>query len=308
MNEGGAMGNILKIETVHQCNCCFGSKTLHPLVSVIDLSEVELANYAYIKFGFYTVFLQEYSCNDFIRGRRTYDYSDGTLLFLAPGKYLSLEEEGKACQTKGWILAFHPDLIRGTSLGEHVKDYTFFTYETGESLHISSREKQEAIECFQRIRKEIRHDIDVFSKILISRNIELFLDYCRRFYERQFITRHGENTGVLQQLDARLDEYILGCQLKTRGIPNEMYCANALHLSPAYFSDLLRHETGMDIQEYMQVKRMDTAREWVLHTDKPIAEIADVLGFPNAPYFSRVFKKLTGCSPGEYRGGRESEI
>ena len=142
--------------------------------------------------------------------------------------------------------------MRGTSLGEHVKDYTFFSYGTEESLHISSREKQEVIECFQRIRKEVRHDIDIFSKVLISRNIELFLDYCRRFYERQFITRHVENAGMLQQLDTWLDEYIQNSQLKTRGIPNEMYCANALHLSPAYFSDLLRHETGMDIQEYVQ--------------------------------------------------------
>lgn len=298
--------NVFKIETVHQCNCCFGSKTLHPLVSVIDLSEAELTNYAYIKFGFYTVLLREYSYDDFVRGRRGYDYSDGTLLFLAPGKYLNLEKEGKACQAKGWMLAFHPDLMRGTSLGEHVKDYTFFSYGTEESLHISSREKQEVIECFQRIRKEVRHDIDIFSKVLISRNIELFLDYCRRFYERQFITRHVENAGMLQQLDTWLDEYIQNSQLKTRGIPNEMYCANALHLSPAYFSDLLRHETGMDIQEYVQAKRMDMAREWVLHTTMPIAEIADVLGFPNAPYFSRVFKKLKGCSPGEYReGGRE---
>lgn len=293
--------NVFKIETVHQCNCCFGSKTLHPLVSVIDLSEAELTNYAYIKFGFYTVLLREYSYDDFVRGRRSYDYSDGTLLFLAPGKYLNLEEEGKACQAKGWMLAFHLDLIRGTSLGEHVKDYTFFSYGTEESLHISSREKQEAIECFQRIRKEVRHDIDIFSKVLISRNIELFLDYCCRFYERQFITRHVENAGMLQQLDTWLDEYIQSSQLKKRGIPNEMYCANALYLSPAYFSDLLRHETGMDIQEYVQAKRMDMAREWVLHTTMPIAEIADVLGFPNAPYFSRVFKKLTGCSPGEYR-------
>ena len=298
--------NVFKIETVHQCNCCFGSKTLHPLVSVIDLSEAELTNYAYIKFGFYTVLLREYSYDDFVRGRRGYDYSDGTLLFLAPGKYLNLEKEGKACQAKGWMLAFHPDPMRGTSLGEHVKDYTFFSYGTEESLHISSREKQEVIECFQRIRKEVRHDIDIFSKVLISRNIELFLDYCRRFYERQFITRHVENAGMLQQLDTWLDEYIQNSQLKTRGIPNEMHCANALHLSPAYFSDLLRHETGMDIQEYVQAKRMDMAREWVLHTTMPIAEIADVLGFPNAPYFSRVFKKLTGCSPGEYReGGRE---
>lgn len=298
--------NVFKIETVHQCNCCFGSKTLHPLVSVIDLSEAELTNYAYIKFGFYTVLLREYSYDDFVRGRRGYDYSDGTLLFLAPGKYLNLEKEGKACQAKGWMLAFHPDLMRGTSLGEHVKDYTFFSYGTEESLHISSREKQEVIECFQRIRKEVRHDIDIFSKVLISRNIELFLDYCRRFYERQFITRHVENAGMLQQLDTWLDEYIQNSQLKTRGIPNEMYCANALHLSPAYFSDLLRHETGMDIQEYVQAKRMDMAREWVLHTTMPIAEIADVLGFPNAPYFSRVFKKLTGCSPGEYREGERN--
>lgn len=293
--------NVLKIETVHQCNRCLGCETLHPLGTVIDLSDADLSRYSYIKFDFYTVFFREHSYVDSVCGRKAYDYSNGTLEFLLPGESLNWDAESNACPPKGWILAFHPDLIKGTSLGEHMKDYTFFSYREGEALHVSAREKQVIVECFQHIRREIQHDIDCFSKILISRNIELLLDYCRRFYERQFITRHTENEKVLQQLENLVHEYIREHRLKTSGVPSEDYCAGQLHLSSAYFVDLLKHETGMSAREYVQAKRVEAARDLVRHSDKTISQIADVLGFPNVRYFSLVFKKIVGCSPAEYR-------
>ena len=294
-------GKILKIETVHQCNRCLGCETLHPLGTVIDLSDANLSRYSDIKFDFYTVFFREHSYADSVCGRNAYDYSNGTLEFLLPGESLNWDAGRNDCSPRGWILAFHPDLIKGTSLGEHIKDYTFFFYQEGEALHISSREKQVIVECFQHIRKEIQHDIDRFSKILISRNIELLLDYCRRFYERQFITRHTENEKVLQQLETLVHGYIRENQLKTSGEPSDDYCARQLHLSRAYFCDLLKHETGMSIREYVQAKRIEIARDLVLHTDKTISQIADLLGFPNVQYFSSVFKKIVGSSPVEYR-------
>lgn len=293
--------NIFKITTVHQCNSYLGEKTFHPLASVIRLSGTDLSSYTYLQFGFYSVFLREYAFPDFACGRQRYDYSDGSLLFLPPGKYLNREGEATVCPPEGWMVAFHPDLIKGTSLGSHIRDYTFFSYRVNEALHLSCREKRIATECIQHIRDEVRRDVDNYSKLLIARNIELFLDYCRRFYERQFITRQERNKELLDQLNRVWISYILDNRLKDGGFPTEIYFADRLRLSPAYFRDLLRHETGLTVREYVETKRMETARDWVMRTDKPVGQIADMLGFPSVQCFSRVFKKVTGWSPGEYR-------
>ena len=178
---------ILNIETVHQCNCCLGCKTLHPLVSVIDLSKTNLEQQI-IKFDFYTILMMEGEIDDVLYGRKYYDYSNASLVFLTPGESIKINKS-KALPSKGWLLAFHPDLIFQTSLGEHIKDYSFFFYNPEEALHLSQREKAKAVECICNIEEELRHAIDCHSQILISRYIELLLDHCNRFYERQFITR-----------------------------------------------------------------------------------------------------------------------
>lgn len=290
---------MLKINTVHQCNCCLGAKTLHPLVSVIDLSDADLSQYTYIKFGFYTVFLQEHSCEDFVCGRKAYDYSAGTLIFLSPGEYFNLEKE--AYVSKGFVLAFHPELIRCTSLGEHIGEYTFFDYRTDESLHVSLREKQVITECMQHTQKEIRHCIDRYSKILISRNIELMLDYCRRFYERQFITRNHANMVILEKVDMLINDLISTERIRNDELTSVSCFAKELHLSPAYFTDMLKHETGKHLPAYILLKCLEAAQVLLRTTDKPVSRIAFELGFPNTQNFSRLFKKMLGSSPGEYK-------
>lgn len=174
----------MNIETVHQCNCCLGNKTLHPLVSAIDLSKANVMQRT-IKFDFYTILLLECEGEDFIYGRKYYDYSNATMIFLTPGQSININE-GKAFPRKGWLLAFHPDLLCSTSLGRNIKNYSFFSYHLNEALHLSLREKDKAIECMYNIEKELQHAIDCHSKTLISRYIELLLDYCSRFYDRQF--------------------------------------------------------------------------------------------------------------------------
>ena len=181
---------VLKIGTVHQCNCCLGSKTLHPLVSVIDLSKADLSAHAGIKFDFYTILLSECKCEAYVYGHQYYDFSDGTLICLAPGESISMKEKNKRFPSKGWILAFHPDLICGTPLGLNIDNYTFFSYQPEEALHISLREKQIILEFMDRINQELERCIDRHSKKIVSKYIELLLDYCVRFYERQFITRN----------------------------------------------------------------------------------------------------------------------
>lgn len=291
--------NILNIETVHQCNCCLGYKTLHPLVSVIDLSQANLEQCT-IKFDFYTVILIEGEVEDFLYGRKYYDYSNASLIFLTPGESIKIDHN-ELFHRKGWLLAFHPDLLWHTSLGEHIKDYSFFFYKPDEALHLSLREKTKTIECLHNIREELQHAIDCHSKILISRHIELLLDYCSRFYERQFITRCEANKTIIRQTNILLNEYIQSGKLKRGEQPSIKYCADALHLSSHYFSDLLEYETGQDINEYFQFKRLEASKEMLLKQGYTTSMVAEILGYPNVQYFSSLFKKITGITPNDYK-------
>ena len=185
------------------------------------------------------------------------------MIFLTPGQSININE-GKAFPRKGWLLAFHPDLLCSTSLGRNIKNYSFFSYHLNEALHLSLREKDKAIECMYNIEKELQHAIDCHSKTLISRYIELLLDYCSRFYDRQFITRNEVNKAILNKMDIALDDYIQSGQLKNGVLPSTKYCADILHLSPRYFSDLLKFETGKKLDEYFQLKRLEVAKEMLL--------------------------------------------
>lgn len=291
--------NILNIETVHECNCCLGYKTLHPLVSVIDLSQANLEQCT-IKFDFYTVIMMEGDVDDFLYGRKYYDYSNASLLFLTPGESIKIDHS-ELLRRKGWLLAFHPDLLYRTSLGGHIGDYTFFFYKPDEALHLSLREKNKITDCLHNIGDELEHAIDCHSKTLISRHIELLLDYCTRFYERQFITRCEANKPLISQTNILLDEYIQSGKLKQGVLPSAEYCADKLHLSTHYFSDLLYFETGQNIYEYFQFKRLEASKTMLLQQGNTAGAVAEKLGYPNVQQFSRIFKKLTGIAPGDYR-------
>ena len=290
---------VLNIETVHQCNCCLGNKTLHPLVSVIDLSKTNLEQCT-TKFDFYTILLIEGQTEEFLYGRKYYDYSNASLIFLTPGESIKIDKN-KIAHPKGWLLAFHPDLLYRTSLGENIKNYSFFFYKPDEALHLSLREKAKAMECMHNIGEELQHAIDCHSKTLISRHIELLLDYCTRFYERQFITRCEANKIIIDKTDMLLDNYIRSGKLKSCILPSAEYCASMLHLSAHYFNDLLKFETGKNIYEYFQFKRLEISKQLLLDPNSSIGMIADKLGYSNVQYFCSLFKKITGLTPNEYR-------
>lgn len=207
----------------------------------------------------------------------------------------------KGVQPKARGLLFHPDLIKGTSLGQEIKSYSFFSYNSSEALHLSDEEKGIILDCLDKIKLELTHPIDKLSKRLIARNIQLLLDYCMRFYNRQFETRSQSNKDVLTRFESLLDDYFLSGKPQTEGLPTVKYFADKVFLSPNYFGDLIKKETGKTAQEYIQNKLIDTAKELIAGTNKTVSQIAYELGFQYSQHFNRIFKKNVGQTPREYR-------
>lgn len=295
------MSQIMKINTVADYNNFMGQETLHPLVSVVDFSKTKPVENNLKHLGIYAIFLKDVKCGDMQYGRQTYDYQEGTLVFLAPGQIVGVTNNGIKIQPKGYALVFHPDLLRGTALGKNIADYTFFSYESNEALHLSEQERQIIVDCFNKIDFELRHAIDKHSRTLIVSNIELLLNYCLRFYDRQFITRNDVNKDILVRFEKMLNNYFASDAPQELGLPTVKYCADQIHLSPNYFGDLIKKETGKTAQEHIQLKLMSIAKEKIFDPTKTVSEIAYELGFKYPQHFSRMFKNETGYTPNEYR-------
>jgi len=295
------MEKIVKIESVAQYNKMRGIETLHPLVSVIDLSKAQAVPAQSFNFGIYAIYLKEVKCGELRYGRNTYDYQEGTLVFVSPGQVLGVPARVSPFEPKGWALLFHPDLIKGTSLGKHIQDYSFFSYDVNEALHLSEKERQIVLDCFSKIEYELAHAIDKHSRKLITTNVELFLNYCSRFYDRQFITRDQVHKGILERFDSLLNQFFSSEEPQTEGLPSVAWCAGQFNLSANYFGDLIKKESGRSAQEYIQNKLIDVAKERVFDTSKSISEIAYNLGFKYPQHFTRLFKQRVGQTTQAYR-------
>ena len=295
------MDNIRRFETVNDYNVFNNTETLHPLVSVIDMSKAEPRSASNMYFGIYAVLLKVVKCGDLRYGKKTYDYQEGTLVFIAPGQVVGVENSGEMYQPKGYALVFHPDLIHGTVLGRHIQEYSFFSYQSNEALHVSERERKIVLDCFSKIEYELEHAIDTHSKRLIVSNIEMLLNYCVRFYDRQFITRDTIHKGILERFEHLLSEYFQSDKPHSLGLPSVAWCASKLNLSGGYFGDLVKKETGKTAQEYIQLKVIDVAKERIFDPEKSVSEIAYELGFKYPQHFARLFKQRVGRSPNEYR-------
>lgn len=295
------MSQSIYFETVNDYNQFNNHETLHPLVSVIDFSKAHTRTGSKMYFNLYCIFLKDVKCGDLKYGRATYDYQEGTLVFVSPGQIVDVENKIDTYQPLGHGLVFHPDLIKGTSLAKGISEYGFFGYQTNEALHLSKKEQQMVVEMFADIQFELSRPVDKHSKKVITSNIELFLNHCDRFYDRQFITRDDVNKGVLEKFEELLNNYFLSEKPDTIGLPSVAYCADELHFSPNYFGDLIKKETGKTAQEYIQNKIIDVAKEKVFNIDKSIAQIAYELGFKYPQHFIRLFKQRTGITPNEYR-------
>lgn len=297
------MDTILQMEAVKDYNDYMGVATRHPLVSVIEGSRIpHPIPHARKHVGFYMIFLKELKCTDDLKyGRRSYDFQENTLVFIAPGQVFGSVADGSTFKGSGWCLTFHPDLLRGTSLGRRMRDYTFFSYAVNEALHLSKQERQTVIDCMKKIDEEIAGATDRHSNAIIASAIELLLNYCIRFYDRQFITRKRENRDTLSCFEALLNDYFGSDRPSKLGTPTVAYCAEQLHLSANYFGDLIKKETGVSAQEYILAKTMDMAKELLADPARSVGEVAYALGYQYPQYFSRAFKRVVGCSPNEFR-------
>lgn len=300
MEKQNAMDQILKIDTIDQYDKLFGFETRHPQVAVVRFDTAESQGNYRMTVGFYSVFLKQTQGCTINYGKTRYDFDDQTVVSIAPGQTVGYTDvEGIPKKSVG--LLFHPDFIRGTSLGQKIKKYTFFSYEANEALHLSEEERAIVLDCLNKIEMELRHAIDKHTKGLIATNIELLLDYCLRFYERQFVTREDMNHDTLARLEQLLDDYLSGGVAAREGLPSVRYFADKVCLSPNYFGDLVKKETGKSAQEYIQLKMIDAAKEWLLDPNRTIGQVAFELGFQYPQHFVRFFKRQVGITPREYR-------
>ena len=301
------MGNIIRLESISQLNALFQQTApKHPLISVVDFSKIEKhekVEEIKLTCGFYSVMFKNHCANKLKYGKEYYDFQEGTLMCIAPNQIITIESDANSenADIVGWGLFFHPDLIRGTSLGNKIKEYTFFSYEINEALHLSDKEKQTLWDCVDKLENELSENIDLHSQTLITSNIELLLNYCARYYDRQFITRKKVNTNLLTKFETILNSYFNSNDQQYKKLPSVKYFADLLFLSPNYLSDLLKKETGKTAQEYLHYYLIEEAKNNLLNTDDPINEIAFNLGFEYPQYFSKLFKSKTGMTPIAYR-------
>jgi len=295
------MEEVRRLDTVREYNEYLGVDTLHPLVSVVNFDEVPIVMQYRHYMGIYAIFLKNNTCGDIAYGCQTYDYEDGTLVFVSPGQVYGIHSHGKPVIPSGYALVFHPDFIKDTHLGKMIRNYSFFSYEVNEALHLSKKEKETLADLLQKIASEIDQNIDKHSKTLVVSSIELFLNYCMRFYDRQFITRSHANKDILTKFENLLTDYFTSGKAAQLGLPTVAYCAEQMHLSSNYFGDLIKREMGITALDYIQSRTINQAKAEIFDQSKTISTIAAALGFKYQQHFTRLFKQKTGLTPLEYR-------
>lgn len=296
------MHEIIQLDSIKVYNELYGLQTKHPLVTVVDLTKAErMVNHVKFNYGVYALFIKHGIGCTLRYGRQNYDYQEGTVVSFAPGQMVQVEMIDEEVRPKVSGLIFHPDLIYGSSLADKMSKYTFFSYEQNEALHLSEQEQKMLTGCLLNIQAEMEHPVDRHSRKLLCVQIELFLEYCLRFYDRQFYTRNKLNSDVLQKFESELNLYLQSGIAQIKGFPTVNYFADKCCLSTSYFGDLIKKETGKTAQEYIQLKIIDRSKQYLLGTDQTVNQIADILGFQYPQHFIRMFKKQTGYTPKEYR-------
>lgn len=299
------MKEIVRLKSITQVHDFLGiEKPKHPLISVIPIDgKIINAEYGDITWvlDFYQISLKSGIKGSLTYGRNFYDFEEGTMAFMKPGQTMKVESSEEMEGNSGWTLLFHPDLLRKSELGRRIDDYSFFSYASNEALHLSDDEKQTITELVIKIEKEYNQNIDKHSQILIISNIELLLNYCTRFYDRQFYTRTNFNQDYVSKFEEMLKNYFNSDKHLKLGIPTVSFCGEEMNMSGHYLSDLLKKETGMSAQEHIHQFIINKAKNLLLSTNDTVSQIAYDLGFEYPQHFSKIFKSKIGMSPLQYR-------
>lgn len=293
------MARILHVRQVGDYNRWVGAPDRHPLVSVIDYAEVSPVRHSLNHYGVYGIFFHDEAEIDLEYGCGKYDYKKGTVICVAPGQVGGKEDNGERVTLTGWALLFHPDLLHGFPLEKSIGGFSFFDYRINEALHMSDEEHDILAALMRQIRDELQNAPDDLQRAILVGYIELVLNFCRRFYNRQFMTRKLENSDLLVKFDALLRDYFERKVQLEQGIPSVQYCAEKLCLSPNYFGDLVRRTTGSSPGQYIRQYVIRRAKD-ALAAGKSIAGTAQELGFEYPQHLSRMFKALEGITPTEY--------
>ncbi len=293
-----------KFESLTDFHRVFGqSQPLHPLISIIDVKNTKInpeESFTSFTVDFYKIAYKINITHDAKAkyGQGHYDFGEGGLIFSAPNQIF---ETPKNSGKSGCVLHFHPDFLLSYPLAKKIKQYGFFSYASNEALHLSDAEKETILSIFKIIDDELKSRIDDFSHDVIISQLELLLNYCNRFYKRQFITRKGVNNDLLFKMEEILDDYFSNKSLLSQGLPTVQYLSDRLKISPSYLSDMLRSFTGQNAQHHIHITLIEKAKEKLSTTENSISEIAYALGFAHPQSFSKLFKAKVGQSPVEFR-------
>ena len=229
-----------------------GAADRHPLVCVIDYAEVSPVRHSLNNYGVYGIFFHDEADIDLEYGCGKYDYKKGTVICVAPGQVGGKEDNGERVYLTGWALLFHPDLLHGTPLGKKIREYSFFDYRVNEALHMTDEEHDVLVSLMRQIQSEIDRRHDAVQDAIIVNYIALVLNFCQRFYHRQFLTRKLENSDTLMRFDSLLREYFDTDLQLSRGLPTVQYCADRFCMSANYFGDTIKKATGDTARNYIR--------------------------------------------------------
>lgn len=299
------MSEIYHIKTISEAHQAMGLTTpKHPLISFFYHVDLPAPNKNIdIKFSsdLYLIGMKDGVTGVSGYGRNSYDFQEGTMIFIEPNQILTAKEFEVTEKSKGWTILFHPDLILAFELARDIKGFSYFSYDVNEALHLSEDEMDSLTQLALKIVKEYSQNIDKHTGELMVANLGSILKYCQRYYDRQFFTRTNLNRGHIEKFESFLNEYFKNEQNLDKGLPTVEQCGEALNISGHYLSDLLKIETGKSIRDHIHSFVIDKAKYGLLNTNKTVNEIAFEMGFDYPQSFSRLFKAKTGLSPKQFR-------
>ncbi len=290
----------IRFDTVEEFNNFYGFETVHPLVSVVRQDQDKRLQDGIYHYGLYALFLKENKGCLISYGRTKYDFDEMTITSFAPGQTVGVKHNPEVIYPRWTAIVFHPDLLARTSLGREISKYGFFSYSSNEALHLSAQEVVTIRSVLDIIHQEMQHAIDRHSRRLIVSNIEVLLNYCLRFYERQFITREEINHSTIMEFERMLNDYLAN-DASRQGFPTVAYFADKCHLTPGYFGELVKTETGRTAQDFIADHILTSAKELLNDMTLTISQVGSRLGFEYPQHFVRFFKRHTNMTPSQYR-------